>query len=206
MESASRKTAKTESARELLVLGVVRRQPLSAYSIDRALRSHAPLYRALKRGNTYHLVERLAEAGYLLKSASKARRGPAQTKVTFHLSSTGEDRFQKLLVHVMHDAQSGDPALEIGFVLLGQLPRTQATHLLVGRNAELAQQEQRVKQFFGDADARSGPAHIAGSHAIRRLQSEQLFLRETLRQIQNPRWHPEWLLDDGPVEDPKRKL
>jgi DNA-binding PadR family transcriptional regulator len=195
-----------DPARELLVLGVVRRQPLSKYSIDRTVRRHTPLYRGLKKGNTYHLVERLAAAGYLHKSISRAKRGPAETKVTFQLSAAGEERFQKLLAWVIHDAQSGDPALEIGFVLLGQIPRAQALRLLVGRKAELARQEQRIQQFFGDADSRSGPAYIAGSHAVHRLQSEQRFLREMLKQVENPRWHPEWLMNDGAVLDPRRRL
>jgi DNA-binding PadR family transcriptional regulator len=197
---------KADAGRELLVLGILRRQPLSAYSIDRTVRNHSPLYRRLGQGNVYHLVDRLAEAGYLARRSAKAQRGPASSKTIFHLTGAGETRFQQLLVSVIHDAQAGDPTLEIAFVLLGQVQRARAIRLLEERAQELAQQEKRVKRLFGEIKARSGPAYIAGSHAIHRLQSEQRFLREMLRHLRDSRWHADWVADDGAVEDPKRKL
>jgi len=41
----------TDPGRELLILGIRRRGPLSAYSLNAAVRGHAPLYRPLKHGN-----------------------------------------------------------------------------------------------------------------------------------------------------------
>ena len=197
---------KSDAGRELLVLGIVRRRQLSAYSIDRAVRNHSPLYRPLGQGNVYRLVERLHDAGYLSRSATKARRGPAPTKNVFELSVSGEKRFQGLLRRVLHDPQSNDSAVEIALVLLGQLPRLQATQMLAQRDGELAAQERRIKRLFGDVESRSGPGYLAGMHALQRVQSERRFLRARLRQMENPRWHPEWVLDDGPVVDPARRL
>ncbi len=197
---------KPDIGRELLVLGIVRRQQLSAYSIDRAVRNHSPLYRPLGQGNVYHLVERLHVAGYLSRSATKARRGRSATKSVFDLSPSGEKRFQGLLRGVLHDPQAHDSALEIALVLLGQLTRSRATQMLAQRDDELAAQERRIKRLFGDMESRSGPGYLAGMHALQRVQSERRFLRGRLRQMENPRWHPEWVLDDGPVVDPKRRL
>jgi hypothetical protein len=38
-----------EPQRELFVLGVLRRNPASAYSIHKAMREHSPLYRSFKQ-------------------------------------------------------------------------------------------------------------------------------------------------------------
>ena len=197
---------KSDEGRELLVLGILRRRQLSAYSIDRAVRNHSPLYRPLGQGNVYHLVERLHDAGYLSKSTAKARRGRRASKSVFDLSPSGEKRFHALLRRVLGDPQPNDSALEIALVLLGQLPRSRAVELLAQRDNELTAQERRIKRLFGDVESRSGPGFLAGMHALQRVQSERRFLRASLKHIENPRWHPEWVLDDGPVVDPSRRL
>jgi DNA-binding PadR family transcriptional regulator len=197
---------KSDAGRELLVLGMVRRRPLSAYSIDRAVRNHSPLYRPFRQGNVYHLVRRLTELGHLTKSAAKTKRGPSGSKSVFELSAAGERRFVRLLREVLNDAQTSDSALEIALVLLGQLPRAEAAQLLRSRDDELAAQERRIKRLFGDMESRSAAAYLAGTHAVARVQSERRYLRARLRQLRNPRWHPDWISDDGPVNDPDRRL
>jgi DNA-binding PadR family transcriptional regulator len=88
-------------ARELLMLGILRRAPLSAYDVDRAVRGHAPLYRGLKRGNVYHALTRLAEARLLTQRTAKATRGPLATKTIYRLSAPGERHFHALLRTVL---------------------------------------------------------------------------------------------------------
>ena len=91
------KSAGAEVGRELLVLGILRRQPLSAYAVDKAVRDHSPLYRLMNRGNVYHLVQRLADEGYLQRKNVSAKRGPSPSKSVFALSSSGEKRFNEVL-------------------------------------------------------------------------------------------------------------
>ncbi len=185
-------TRTTDAAHELLVLGIVRRQPLSAYSIDRAIREHSPLYRSLGKKNVYHVIDRLLRGRYLSKRRAKAKRGPRSTVNVLGLSALGEERFQELLRAVITDPQSGESALEIAMVLLGQLPRSSAARLLAQRDDELAAQERRIKRLFGDMNKRSGPGYLAGSHALLRAQNERRFLRAALKQMSNARWHAEW--------------
>lgn len=178
--------------RELLVLGILRGQPLSAYAVDKAVRLHSPLYRLMNRGNVYHLIGRLADAGLLQRRSATAKRGPSATKTVYGLSSAGEKRFLEVLERLMLDAQCPESSFEIALVLLGQLPRSRGIVMLRERDRELARQERRVRRLFGDLDARSAPGFLAGTHALQALQSERTFLREALRRVQNRRWHPEW--------------
>ena len=69
-----------EAHRELFVLGLLRRGPHSAYSIDRVMREHVPLYRRFSQGNTYQFVERLQRNGILSSQTAAARRGPASRR------------------------------------------------------------------------------------------------------------------------------
>lgn len=197
--------ARSDLGRELLILGIVRRNPMSAYSIDRTVRNHAPLYRPFRQGNVYHLADRLVEEGCFIRRAAKAKRGPMRTKDVLHLSGAGEVRFHALLRQILLDTQSGDAMLEVALVLLGQLHRAEAIQLLRERNAELERHERRLKRLFG-AEGRSGSAYLGASHATHRLQSERRFLREALRRLENVRWNPEWTIDDGPIVDASRKL
>jgi DNA-binding PadR family transcriptional regulator len=192
MDSRGNGLKRLDLGRELLILGLVRRQPLSAYAIDQAVRNHTALYRNLGHGNIYHFVGKLADAGYLGKRSTKAKRGPAKSKVVYHLTARGEDRFHELLNGIIDDTEAGASALEIALVLLGQLSRAQAIRILVRRSKELSAQERRLKRLFGDPESRSGPAQLASFHAVSRLQGETRFVRDILRLVENREWHPEW--------------
>ena len=193
-------------ARELLIFGILRRAPLSAYDVGRAIRGHVPLYRGLKHGNTYHALARLAESKLLIRRDAPAARGPAPTKAMYRLSAAGERHFRALLRRVILDLQSPDTALEIAYVLLGQLPRDRALELLLERRDEIAQHERRLKRLLGDVGKRGGAAFIGQSHTLHRAQAERKFLHEAMALLANPRWEPAWTTDDGPISDPDRKL
>lgn len=192
--------------RELFVLGLLRRKPLSAYALDKAMRDHVPLYRRFSRGNVYTFVERLAEKGLLLRRSAATARGPRETKWTYRLSAAGQARFRELLRAVLTDPQSSDPALETALVLLGQLRRDEAIALVAGRSAEVEAYERRMIRLFGDARRRGPAAYFAASHAIHRMRSERRFLNDAQALLRDPKWEPDWVLDDGSVIDPARKL
>lgn len=192
--------------RELLLLGILRRSPLSAYSLDRVVREHAPLYRPFKYGNVYHSVAQLAGKGFLLTRTAKTQRGPQNTKTVFRLSASGERRFQALLKQIILDVQSPDPNLEVAYVLLGQLPRNEAADLLRERFTQVSEQERRLARLVGDIEKRSGGGYLGLSHTAHRLRSETAFLRKSIALLENPKWNPDWVRDDGPIVDPSRKL
>ncbi len=186
------KNAGADVGRELLVLGILRDAPLSAYSVDKVVRHHSPLYRLMNRGNVYHLLQRLADGGLLHRRSAASKRGPSASKTVFALSASGEKRFHETLERVLLDAQSSESSLEIAMVLLGQLSRARGLALLRERERELVRQERRVRRLFGNLEARSAPGFLAGTHALHVLESERTFLREALRRLQNRRWHPDW--------------
>jgi DNA-binding PadR family transcriptional regulator len=196
----------TDEGRDLLILGILRRSPMSAYALNRVVRAHVPLYRPFKYGNVYHALERLASRGYLLGKDVKAKRGPRDSKTVFRLSALGERHFHRLLTGLIADVQTDDPTLEIAYVLLGQLPRHEALALLLERAKSVAEQERRLVRIVGDVDGREGAGYIAMSHTRERLVSERRFLAASAALLKDPKWNPDWVMDDGPIRDPARKL
>jgi len=181
-----------EEARELLILGILRRAPMSPYALNRTVRAHTPLYRTLKQGNVYHLVAKLGRRGLLLSKTSQSERGPKPFKSVFRLSAAGERRFHELLDRIVTDVQSPDPAVESALVLLAQLPREQARRMIGERLQAVRDQEKRLSRLFGSDSGRSGGGHLALAHTAARLRGEQQFLRESLALFDNRRWHPDW--------------
>lgn len=192
--------------RELLILGILRRAPMSAYHVDRAVHGHAPLYRPLKRGNVYYALDRLALEGSILERKAKAARGPSRTKSVYRLSAAGEKRFQTLLRDTLFDVQAGDATLQVAYVLLGQLARGVAVELLAARYARFVEHERRLRRLLGDVESRGGAAFIAHSHSFTRARTEQRFLHEMLARLKDAKWSPAWDLDDGPIVDDERRL
>ena len=195
-----------DAHRELFVLGVLRRKPMSAYDVDRVLREHVPLYRRLSRGNVYRFVESMAEDGLLDRGSAAVKRGPRESKWVYRLTRAGNERFRELLRVVMCDAQSTDAALETAFVLLGQLGRDEALQLMMDRAREVESQERRLGRLFGDARKRGGSGYFAAAHTYHRMQSERRFLQDAIARLRDPKWEPDWVRNDGPVTDPSRQL
>ncbi len=193
--------------RELFVLGFLRRKPSSAYTIDRAMREHSPLYRSFKRGNVYGFIERLVTDGLLEhEDAAASRRGPRKTKALYRLSESGERRFAELLREVILDVQAEHAALETALVLLGQLRRDRAKALLAERAEQVAAHERRLERLLGDMRRRAGAAYLSASHTLHRLRAERRYLADTIDLLEDPKWEPEWVLDDGPVVDASRRV
>jgi len=191
--------------RELLILGLLRRNPLSAYFVAKAVRGHAHVYRWLRSGNVYHHLARLEDAGYLRMRSDTARRGPAPKRQIYSLSPKGERRFRGLLETIALDPQTPGSVVEIAYVLLGQLTRSDALELLVRRRAAILDHQKRVQRLL-DFERRGGAAFLAGTHAVNRLSAELSWLDTSIAHLRRPTWQPQWQQNDGPIEDPTRQL
>lgn len=194
-----------DAGRELLILGLLRRAPMSAYVVDKAVRGHSHLYRTLRAGNVYNDIEQLHKARLLLSRTEAAQRGARPVKEVFRLAAAGEKRFHSLLATILGDAQCSDVHLEIACVLLGQLSRTAARTLLMKRQTAIDAHERLLKRLLGDIETRSGAAYLANSHALYRLRAERSWLQNALKKLGRPAWQPEWVEHDGAVA-PTRRL
>ena len=185
-----------EAGRELLMLGLLRRVPMSAYDLSRAVKMHGSLYRNLGRGNVYAQLAQLAQAGAIAQRHAVASRGPSRTKTIYALTAAGRRRFDTLMHDVMCDVQISDSTLEVACVLLGQLSREAAREHLTARLEAIVAQERRLDRLFGKREERSGAGEIALMHAIAMLRGEISWLRESIALLRGSKWRAEWRLND----------
>src|SRR5207248_1585495 len=85
----------------LLLLGLLRREPLYGYELHRIVRAHGELYSDLKKGNLYYLLERLAADGYLQVEVEPGARGARGERVIYSITEKGRARFDALLCEIL---------------------------------------------------------------------------------------------------------
>lgn len=181
-----------DADRELLILGVVARAPISAYELNRAVKMHSPLYRTFARGNLYAQLRQLESRKLLARDAAPASRGPRETKTIYRLSAQGKKRFDELLAAVFADIQAPDAAIEVACVLAGRLPRGRALELLKTRLQHVVAQEKRLGRLLGKPEERSAGGQLSMMHTIARLRAEETWLRDSLALVRSAKWQPDW--------------
>ncbi len=185
-----------DAGRELLILGILRRGPLSAYDITRAVKMHGPLYRALARGNIYEQLAQLEQRGMVIARSETATRGPRKTKTVYLLAPSGRRRFDTVIASVFNDPQIPDATFEVACVLLGQFSRDRARTFLTDRLAALAAHEKRLVRLYGKPEERSGAALLAMTHATSKVQADIAWTKTAISNLRNGKWKPEWISDD----------
>lgn len=192
-----------DTDRELLILGFLGREPMSAYDVNRVVKMHAPVYKTFARGNLYAQLRQLQERGLLSSRAVSAARGPRDTKTVYRLTAAGRKRFDELLAAVFADVQAPDAELEVACVLLGRLSRTRAQALLQLRLEVVAAQEKRLERLHGSFEERSAAGQLSMMHTIVRLRAEATWLLESLALLRNQKWQPQWgeSKADGSIDD-----
>ena len=193
-----------DAGRELLLLGILRRNPMSAYDLARTVKSHSSMYRAMARGNAYAQLAKLERDGLVLSRTAKATRGPRENKTIYRLSALGRARFDALLQVVFDDVQAPDATLEIACVLLGQLSRERARELLAKRLSLIAAQEKRLTRLLGKPEEHSGAAQLMMMHAVQRFRSEHSWLHEAIALLKSAKWQPQWISDDEATAQTRR--
>jgi DNA-binding PadR family transcriptional regulator len=193
-----------DAGRELLILGILRRGPLSAYDITRAVKMHGSLYRALARGNIYEQLAQLEKSGAVLARTEAAARGPRKTKTVYQLTASGRRRFDSVIAAVFNDPQIPDPTLEVACVLLGQFSRERARAFLTQRLAALTAHQKRLVRLYGKPEERGGAALLAMTHATNKVEADITWTKNSLANLRNVKWKPEWVSDDEATAQSRR--
>jgi DNA-binding PadR family transcriptional regulator len=195
-----------DDGRELLILGILRRGPLSAYELTQAVKMHGALYRTLARGNIYEHLARFEKRGWTAVRAEAAARGPRKMKSVYQLTASGRRRFDSVLASVFTDPQVTEATFEVACVLLGQYPRERAITLLAQRLAALVAQSKRLGRLYGDPEERSGAGLLAMTHAVGRIDAEIAWVKKALADLRNPKWKAAWVSDDDATARGRRSL
>ncbi len=193
-----------DAGRELLILGILRRGPLSAYDITRSVKMHGPLYRALARGNVYEQLAQLEANGMVVARSEPSKHGPRKTKNVYQLTAGGRRRFDTVISAVFNDPQTPDATFEVACVLLGQFPRDRAQGFLTQRLAALTAHEKRLVRLYGKPEERGGAALLAMTHATDRVRADIAWTKTAIANLRNATWKPAWTVDDEATAQTRR--
>ncbi len=151
-------------AKDLLLLGVIRRGEISGYALARTVRSHALLHPDFARGNVLYRLRTMQDEG-LIRSRTDARAsGPHGRRTMYALTEAGEARFHEMLARAFAYEGPGNADVEVALVLAGDAPNAQLDAFLQSRLDGIARYERKLARVFRGARGDGmGAAHLRGA-------------------------------------------
>lgn len=174
------------SHKALLLLGLLRRGPLAGYDLNRIVRSHGPLYADLKKGNIYHLLDRLARLGHLRVTAELGARGPRGERLVYELTPSGREALLSLVRRAITAFEPADTGFASAVVFLSELDRDEAARLLRERRDVIVDRRQRAREELGVLTMPL--SRLAGDHQLVLIDAELAWVERAIALILGDEW------------------
>ena len=176
------------SHKALLLLGLLRRGPMSGYDLNRIVRSHGPLYADLKKGNIYHLLDRLAGQGHLRVTVERSVRGPRGERLVYELTPSGREALLGLVRRAITAFEPADTGLASAVVFLAELDRDEAAVLLHRRQDAIRERRARAGEEL--AVLTRPLSRLAGDHQLALIDAELAWVTEAIALVEGGGWNP----------------
>jgi DNA-binding PadR family transcriptional regulator len=176
------------SHKALLLLGLLRRGPMTGYDLNRIVRSHGPLYADLKKGNIYHLLDRLARQGHLTITVEHGARGPRGERLVYELTPSGRQALLRLVRQAITRFEPADTGLAGAVVFLSELDQEEAARVLRRRRDVIRER----RAFAAELGVLRQPlSRLAGAHQLARIDAELAWVTEAIACVEAGRWRGE---------------
>ncbi len=120
----------------LVILGILRRQPLHGYEIKQIIEEEMGDWTAIAFGSIYFALDKLAEEGLIKKVATK-QEGHRPSRSVFEITAAGQAEFVRLLREVWQNVERPYYAIDIGIGFMEALPLKEIKGYLRQRVAHL---------------------------------------------------------------------
>jgi len=177
------------SHKALLLLGLLRRGPMSGYDLNRVVRSHGPLYADLKKGNIYHLLDRLAGLGHLRVTVQPGAPGPRGERLIYELTPSGREALLDLVRRAITAFEPADTGLASAVVFLTELDREEAAGLLRRRRDVIRERRARAAVELGVLGR--PVSRLAGDHQLALIDAELAWVTDAIALVEGGDWHSE---------------
>lgn len=166
------------SHKALLLLGLLRRGPMTGYDLHRIVRSHGPLYADLKKGNIYHLLDRMARQGHLQVSLEPGARGPRGERLRYELTPSGREALLDLVRRAIIAFEPADTGLASAVVFLSELDPGDAASLLLTRRDVI---RDRRRLALEELSVLTRPlSRLAGDHLMALIDAELAWVERAI--------------------------
>lgn len=166
--------------RELLLLGVLRRQGMHGYQAHDFIDQYLASCTDLKKPTAYFLLDKMAKVGWI--TAERVQDGHRPPRRVYRLTPEGEAAYQRLLRDNLAAYTPAHFVSDIGLAFLEDVPAADVYPLLLNRREALAAEL---------AASLAAPAHPGSlqwlvEHRQRHLQAELEWLDIILARLSSP--------------------
>lgn len=166
--------------RELLLLGLLRRQSMHGYQIQEWISRDLEYCSDLKQATAYNLLKRMADKGWVTTHEEQEGNRPPRT--VYQITEDGEAIFQQILrenlaQHTMMRLPDG-----IGLAFIEAIPPQEAADLLTQRKAAIQNQLDLLSQGHVGGHSQGGLRLILEHQEIH-LNAESTWLTHVIQQL-----------------------
>lgn len=163
--------------RELLLLGLLRRQEMHGYQLNEFLLGELAICADIKKPTAYYLLKKMAQQGWI--EESQEQEGNRPPRRVYRLTAQGEAAYQSLLRAALPAYLPTYFQGDLALAFLDDLPPAEARPLLEQRRAALLEQQAALEQ----APPHSGSVQWLIEHQRRHLHTELTLLDEILNTL-----------------------
>ncbi len=120
----------------LVLLGLLRHQPLYGYEIKQLIEEHMSDWTSIAFGSIYFALDKLAGEGFIEKTGVE-QEGKRPSRSVYQIAESGREEFLRLLRQSWQTVERQYFDLDICLFFLGDLPLAEVTGYLQRRRAVL---------------------------------------------------------------------
>lgn len=167
----------SEDTRELLLLGLLRRQEMHGYQLNEFLLGELATCADIKKPTAYYLLKKMAKQGWIAETTEQEGNRPPRR--VYRITAQGEQAFQRLLRETLPAYAPTYFENDLPLAYLDELPREESRALLEQRREKLKQAQTRLQA----APPHAGSVQWLIEHQRRHLALEIELLDEILSQL-----------------------
>ena len=163
--------------RELLLLGILRRQEMHGYQLAEFITHNLGVCTDLKKPTAYFLLDKMAKAGWVACEAGQSGKRPPHR--TYCITAEGEQAFQRMLREQLAAYTSVYFGGDLPLAFMDALPGAEVLDLLRMRRASLLAVAEKAQA----APVHPGNAQYLVRHQVLHLRAELAWLDELLGEL-----------------------
>jgi DNA-binding PadR family transcriptional regulator len=170
----------------LVILGILRGQPLHGYEIKQVIEEHMGDWTSIAFGSIYFALARLTEEG-LVEKAGTEQEGGRPSRTIYRITPAGQEEFLRLLRAVWREPERHYYAIDLGLAFMEALPLQEIKEYLRQRVAALEKTVDHVEEHQTEQLAREEVPRIAAAiftHNLAHFRAELEWTKELLARVE----------------------
>jgi DNA-binding PadR family transcriptional regulator len=170
----------------LVILGLLRDQPLHGYEIKQIIEEHMGDWTSIAFGSIYFALGKLSEEG-LIEMAVTEKKGNRPSRSVYQITESGRSEFLRLLKEVWSEPERQYFAIDVGLAFLNALPTEEIKGYL---HKQVSQLEANLQYLDSHQQEEMSQTNIPKSavlifeHSRAHLTAELSWTKEVLKKIE----------------------